>query len=220
LEMALRIKDDNEAAVTAIAIGEPKNVDVLRESMFRGVDNVLRIDADPANLDDQAAASLVAAAVESLGEYDLILAGSTVVDGENSLIGNHVAGLLGIDSVNWVDELKSISEGKAVAKRAIEMGYEDVEVNFPSLISVGVALLEDDPRSPRNAKAMLKLKKKKEPIESKSPADLGVDDPAARMTTKVAGFEPVEQRVIESKEIDAEDENALQAMLNEVLKGE
>lgn len=220
LEMALRIKDDQEANVTAISVGSPSSVDVLRECMYRGVDSVVRVDADPRELDAQATSALCAAAVKDIGECDLILVGSTVADSENSLLGVYLAGDLGIDSVNWVDELKDVSENKVIAKRAIEMGYEDVEVGFPAVISVGVALLEDDPRSPRNAKAMLKLKKKKEDIPVKDGEALGVAAPANEVTTKVAGFEPVERRVIESREIDPEDESALQSMLNEVLKGE
>ncbi len=220
LEMALRIKDDNDATVTAISIGAPKNIDVLRESMYRGVDNVLRIDANPETIDAQTAAALIAAAVKDIGDYDLIITGSTVADAENSLLGAHIAQALNINSISWVDELEEITEDRITAKRAIEMGYEYIETPFPSVISVGVALLEDDPRTPRNAKAMLKLKKKKETIETKTPSDLDLDSINSTTTTKVADYEPVEQRVIESKVIDAEDEDALQSMLNETLKGE
>lgn len=220
LEMALRIKDENEAVVTAVSLGEPVDVDVLRESMYRGVDNVLRIAADPRQLDAQAQAELVAAAIGAAGDCSLILTGTTIPDGQNSLLGPHIAEAMGIDSVNWVDELEQIAADGVKAKRAIEMGYETVQLPFPALLSVGVALLEDDPRSPRNAKAMLKLKKKKEAIPAKSTADLGLDDPSAKSTTKLAGFEAVAERVIESKEVDAEDDEALQAMMNEVLKGE
>ncbi len=220
LEMALRIKDENDATVTAIAIGAPGDVDVLRECMYRGVDKVLRIEADIDKLDTQARAELAAAAIKDMESFDVVLVGSTVADAENSQLGTHVASILGIDSVNWVDEIEGVSEASIKSKRAIEMGYETIETPFPALISVGVALLEDDPRSPRNAKAMLKLKKKKQPIESKNGDDLGFDDPSAKATTKIAAFEVVEQRVIESQEVDSEDESALQTMLNEVLKGE
>ncbi len=220
LEMALRIKDESDATVTAVSIGAPGSVDVLRECMYRGVDNVLRIEADAATLDTQSRAELAAAAIKQLEGVSVILVGSTVADAENSQLGTHIAALLGIDSVNWVDEIEGIADGSVKAKRAIEMGYETIETPFPALLSVGVALLEDDPRSPRNAKAMLKLKKKKEPIDSKTGADLGIGDADGLGTTKVAAFEVVEQRVIESKEVDPEDEAALKSMLNEVLKGE
>ena len=78
----------------------------------------------------------------------------------------------------------------------------------------GVYLLKDDPRTPRAPKAMLKLKKKKEPIPEWTAADLGVD---ATAKVAIAGYEAVPQPVIETKEVDAEDAGALKAMLQEVL---
>ncbi len=161
LEMALRVKDEHGGKVTVLSVGVPRDVDVLRECMYRGVDEVRRITADPCELDAQATAALLAGAVRTLGEYTMILTGTTIVDEQNSLLGVHLAAELGIEHVSWIDSLEEIDEERAVGKRAIEMGYEYVQVAFPALFSVGVALLEDDPRAPRSAKAMLKLKMKK-----------------------------------------------------------
>ncbi len=61
---------------------------------------------------------------------------------------------------------------------------------------------------------------KKNPIPELAPADLDAADPAASATTARIRLEPVEQRIIESKEVDPEDEAALKTMLDEVLKGE
>lgn len=216
LETALRIKDEHGGKVTAVSVGAPKSVDVLRECLYRGVDEVLRVDADPAGLDAQAKAVLLAEAVQQIGAYDLILIGTTVVDAENSLPGAHLAGVLGIPQVSWVDEIEEIADGRAVGKRAVEMGYESVDVPFPALMSIGVALLEDDPRAPRSAKAMLKLKMKKADIPMMTPRG----NPAEAVTTSVAGYEKVPERVIESKEVDPEDETELRTMLEEMQKGD
>lgn len=213
LETALRLKDEHGGKVTAVSLGAPMKVDVLRECLYRGVDEVLRVEAD-ASTDAQAKAGLLAEAVKQIGEYDLILVGTTVADGENSLVGSHLAKTLGIPQVSWVDDIEDIGEGRAVGKRAVEMGYESVEVKFPALMAIGVALLEDDPRSPRSAKAMLKLKMKKAEIPVMTPSAPGA------ATTSVSGLSAVEQRVIESREVDPEDESALKTMLDEVLKGD
>ena len=216
LEMALRIKDEQGGKVTAISIGNPGDVDVLREGLYRGVDGAVRIDANPRELDTQTAASLLAAAIKKQEAYDLVLVGVTVADGENSLLGSHVAALLGIEQVSYVDSMISIGDGRVVAKRAIEMGYEDVEVPLPALLSVGVALVEDDPRTPRSAKAMLKLKAKKVEIPTLAAADL---DPAAA-TTSLTGYTAIPEKVVESQEVDPESESALKAMLDQALKGD
>jgi electron transfer flavoprotein beta subunit len=220
LEMALRIKDDHGGTVTALSIGAPGDVDVLRECLYRGVDETVRIDADPRSLDTQAAARLLAEAIKKREDCRLVLVGVTVAEGENSLLGSHVAALLGVEQISYVDSIEAIAEDHVVGRRGIEMGYEDVQVPLPALLSVGVALVEDDPRTPRSAKAMLKLKAKKAEIPTLSPSDLETADPAAGRTTRIDGYEAIAERVIESKEVDAEDESALKAMLDEVLKGE
>ena len=214
LEMALRIKDEHGGTVTALSIGEAGDVDVLRECLYRGVDAVVRIEGDAPALDTQAAAKAIADAVGQQGDYSLILVGVTVAEGENSHLGSHIAGVLGIEQISYVDSLVEIAEGKVVAKRAIEMGYEDVEAQTPALLSVGVALVEDDPRTPRSAKAMLKLKAKKAEIPTVAASA------TAPLNTAVATREPVEERVVESKDVDPQSEAALKEMMDTVLKGE
>ncbi len=219
LEAALRIKDAQGGKVAAVTVGAPRGVEVLRECLYRGADEAFQVDADPSTLDDRALSVLLAGAVRKLGAPDLVLTGTSVVDGENALLGALLAAELGWDHVAWVDAVESVGGGRAVVKRAIEMGYETVETLLPSVLSVGVALLEDDPRAPRPAKAMLKLKMKKVPIPAAAPSELGVADPMALVTTRVARREAVPARVIESRTVDAGDTAALKAMMAEVLKG-
>lgn len=219
LEAALRIKDENGGTVTAISVGAPREVDVLRECLYRGVDQAVRVEANPGELDTQATAGLLAEAIKKQGHYDLILSGVTLAEGENALLGSYVAALLGIEQISYVDAIEEIGDGSVVGKRGIEMGYESVQVPLPALLTVGVALVEDDPRTPRSAKAMLKLKAKKVDIPALTPGDLGVD-PASLVTTAIAGHESVPERLIESKDVDPDDEAALKSMLDDVLKGE
>lgn len=219
LEAALRLKDAQGGKVTAVSVGAPRGVEVLRECLYRGADEAAQVDADPAALDDQALAALLAGVVRKIGAADLVLVGTSVVDGENAMLGAVLAAELGWDHVAWVDAIESVGGGQATVKRAIEMGYETVQTPIPSVISIGVALLEDDPRAPRPAKAMLKLKLKKAPIPALGPAAVGAADPAQAVTTRALRREAVPARVIESRAVDPEDAAALKAMLDEVLKG-
>lgn len=219
LEMALRLKDQQAAKVTVLSAGQPGAVDVLREALYRGADAVARIDAAPATLDTAALAALYAAAVRKAGPADLVLLGVNVSEGENSLLGAHLAVALNAEQISLVDNIEKAGDGAVLGKRAIEMGYEFVEARLPAVLSVGVALVKDDPRTPRSAKATLKLKHKKTDIAAWKPAELGVADPATLRTTAVAGYEKIVERVIESKDVDPESESALQAMLAAVVKG-
>jgi len=219
LEIALQIKDKHGGKVTALAIGGPRNIDVLRECLYRGVDEVARIDEPNfKDLDTAAAASLLFQAIKKIGSYDLVLSGVNVVEGENSLLGAEVANLIGIDHVSYVDSLEEISEGRIKCKRAVEMGYEIVETKLPAAIIAGVALLKDDPRTPRSAKAVLKLKQKKVPVPTWTAKELGIEDLSSFKTTCISRYEAVKQRTVESKNIAPEDESALKGMLSEVMK--
>lgn len=219
LEIALRLKDAQGGKVTILTFGEAGAVDVPREALYRGADEAHRIDVKRADVDTQGTARLLAAAIRKLGGADLILMGVTVPEGENSLLGAHLAALLEVEQISYVDSVEKVEGGKVTARRAIEMGYETVEVPCPAVLTAGVALLEDDPRTPRSAKAMLKLKHKKTDIPLHKPADLGFPDLSALRTTQVIKREVVAERVIQSVEVDPESESALKAMLETVLKG-
>lgn len=221
LEMALQVKDKHGGKVTVLSLGAPRGVDVLKECLYRGVDDVVRLEgAITDELDTQAEAELYAAAVAKIGAYDLLLTGVTVGDGRGSLAGAHLAERLGVELITWMDALDEVGPGRVVGRRAIEMGYEHVEVALPAVLLVGVALLKDDPRSPRTAKAALKLKHKKTEVAVWTAASLGLTDLGARRRTVVAGRAPIPERAIESKNVDGADDAALGAMLAAIQKGD
>ncbi len=217
LEMALQIKDAHGGSVTAISLGKSRNVDVLRECLYRDADEVLLLD-DPKfdGLDTSATACVISKTIQKRGGFDLILTGIDVVEGENAQISGHVAEQLGIEQITYVDALEEISNGRVVCKRSIEGGYETVETPLPALLVVGVALLKEDKRAPRSAKARSKLKHRRTPISTQGMSDLDVDDSTIVNSTIIDRYEAVQQRRIDSMDVDAEDEAALKAMLDEL----
>ncbi len=214
LEQALQLKEKHGGKVTVLSIGDSKDVDVLRECLYRGVDDVVRISA-PADLDSAGQAELLAAAVRKLGEFDLVLLGVNVPEGENSLLGAQLAAALDLDQITYVDSIVESDDSSVLCKREIEMGSEFIRARLPAVLVLGVYLLKDDPRTPRSAKAMLKLKMKKKEIPVWSAADLGVGDVAAKVT--VAGYEAIPQKQVETKVVDPEDAGALKAMLDDIV---
>ncbi len=214
LEMALQIKDQQGGKVTVISIHPSRDVDVLREALYRDVDEAIRLD-DPqfAALDTLGMAHLFSSAIQKVGDYQLVLTGISIPEGENAFLGNQIATLLGLPHASYVDALEGIDETGVTCKRGIEGGYETVRLPLPAVLVVGVALLKDDPRTPRTAKARLKLKHRKTAIPTWGSADLD----ASHLTpvTTLVKRDTVPQREIESQSIDPEDEAALKAMLNE-----
>jgi len=217
LEMALQIKDEHGGKVTAISLHKSKEVDVLKECLYRGTDEVILLDDQKFDeLDTLTASRVVSKAISNIGEFDLILTGLNVVEGENSQLGSYVAEQLGLEQITYVDKLERIDNGSAVCVRAIEGGYEEVETSLPAVLIVGVALLKEDPRAPRSARARLKLKHKRTKIPMQTASDLAISDDSLSNVTSIQKFEAVEQRQIESKEVDGDDEDALKAMLEEI----
>ncbi len=221
LEAALRLQDRDGVAVHVLGIGAPRNVDAPREALYRGANSAERIEADPEQLDTATQAALLAAAIRRRSPPPaLVLVGTAVPDSDNSLLARHIAGELGWPAVSWVDSIEEFHSDRVVVRRSVEMGNEFLELPLPCVVAIGVALLEDDPRAPRPAKAMLKLKMKKTEIPSLTPASLGVSDLGSRTTTLRVRRESVPARVIETRTVDPEDEAALRAMLEAVRKGE
>ena len=219
LELALRLKDQQGGKVTVLSHGPAGNLDAPREALYRGADEAIRIAVPRDQVDTQAAAALYAGAIRKIGAFDLVLVGLNIPEGENSLLGAHIGVALDVEHISYVDNVEIPAPGTIVAKRAIEMGYEYIEAKTPAVLSVGVALVADDPRTPRSAKAMLKLKHKKTAIAEWAAADLGVADVAAACAVKSAGHLAIPERKIESKEIDPNSESALKEMLAAAMKG-
>ncbi len=213
LEAALRIKDAHGARVVAVGFSTSRQVEVLRECLYRGADAAIQSAGDPMSLSTESQARVLAEAIRSLGTVDLVLVGTAVPDDDNGLLARALAAELDWPAVSWVDAIEGVTDGRVTAKRAVEMGYEYVEAPRPAVLAIGVALLEDDPRAPRPAKAMLKLKMKKAEIPAALPVEPGPG------LTQRRRREPVPPRVIETTTVDPENEDALRAMLDAVRKG-
>lgn len=216
LEMALQIKDDHGGEVTVVSLGESRDVDVLREALYRDVDNVIRLeDTAFANLDTLGMARAFSQVIQKIGDAQLVLTGISIPEGESAFLGNQVAGLLGYPHASYVDALDAVDATSVICKRGIEGGYETVKLALPAVLVVGVALQKDDPRTPRSAKARLKLKNKKTKIPVWAADELGLSATELTPVTSLARYEAVPQREIATVEIDSEDAAALRSLVAE-----
>ena len=220
LEMALQIKDLHGGSVTALAMSPRSDLEVLRECLYRGTDAVINLHADHlSEYDTASAARFYAAAIRKIGDFDLLFSAVSLTTGENALIGPGIAALLGIEHFSYIDAIEGIDERHISLRRSVEMGYEIIEAPFPVMISAGVALLQDDPRAPRSAKATLKLKLKKAPILQWGPMDLNMDNPIAHKNVDTISYAFLPSKAVHSRQVDPNSATELTAMLHDVLKG-
>lgn len=158
LEAALQIKDEHGAVVTVITMGPPQAKDALKECLSKGADEaILCCDKEFAGADTWATSYTLAKAIETIGEYDLILCGKEAIDGDTAQTGPGIAEHLGIAQVTYIKKIVKIENNTMQVEKAIYGGAETVEVKLPALMTCEKSLNE-----PRYAtiKEMIKAKSK------------------------------------------------------------
>ncbi len=172
LEAALGLKAAHDAAVTVISMGPPQAIDALSEALGMGADRaILLTDRAFSGADTWATSFTLGKAVETMGDYDLILCGRQAIDGDTAQVGPQVADYLDLPQVSYVFDIETIAPDRLVVKRRLEDGYERVECRLPALLTVIGQL--NTPRYPRMA-GLLKACREKAPIKIWNAADIGV----------------------------------------------
>ena len=96
LELALRLREENGASITAFSMGPPQAARVLKECLALGAERAcLLCDAAFAGSDTYATAHILAKAIrrdeELNGKFDLILCGKQSSDGDTAQVGEELA---------------------------------------------------------------------------------------------------------------------------------
>lgn len=149
LEEALKIKETFGGKITVVTMGPPNAEEVLRQSLYRGADDVVIIcDRRFAGADTLATSYALKCAVEKIGKYDLILCGRQAIDGDTAQVGPQLAEKLKINQLTCVSEIVKFDQKTITVKRSIEGGYEILKTGFPALLTV-----MSDANTPRSASA-------------------------------------------------------------------
>jgi len=137
LEAALALKDqDANVHVAVITMGIPQAEDALREALAMGADEAIHLtDRAFAGSDTWATATVLAAALRKIGDYDLVICGRQAIDGDTAQVGPELAEFLGLPQITYVREL-SVENNRVRAKRAVETGYFEMEAPLPALLTV------------------------------------------------------------------------------------
>ncbi|MDR1571606.1 MAG: electron transfer flavoprotein subunit beta/FixA family protein [Clostridiales Family XIII bacterium] len=138
LEEALKLKDEHpDTHVTVVTMGPPQAKDMLIECLAMGADEgVLLSDRALGGSDTWATSNAIAAAINRIGEYDLIFAGRQAIDGDTAQVGPQIAEKLGIPQVTYVAEFNIDDDRKRITvRRALEDGYELIEIDTPCMLT-------------------------------------------------------------------------------------
>jgi electron transfer flavoprotein beta subunit len=153
LEEALKLKRLHGARVSVITMGPQAAVQVLRESLFRGADEVVLLsDKAFAGADTLATSYTLAQAIAKLGEFDLVLCGRQAIDGDTAQVGPQTAEKLDIPQITGVSRIDEVvppadgAPGSVTATRSVEGGTETLSGPLPALLTVTDEA--NDPRPP------------------------------------------------------------------------
>jgi electron transfer flavoprotein beta subunit len=159
LEMATGIKEKHGGEITAISMGPPMAIEVLKEALSRGADHaILLTDKKFAGADTLATSSLLEWAIRKYGEFDIIFCGRQAIDGDTAQVGPQIAEKLDIPQVTFAEAIEYLHEDDIVIRRAVDNGYERIRGRLPLLVTV--TNTADRPRPPSIKYLMLWKKAK------------------------------------------------------------
>ncbi len=186
VEEALKLREaGDDVEVVVLTMGPEGAADAVRKSLQMGADSGVHVCDDAIAGSDAPATSLVlAAAVEKIGDVDLVLTGMASTDGVMSVVPAMLAERLGRPQVTFASEL-TLDGATVTIRRDGDASTQTVQAALPALASVTDQI--NEPRYP-SFKGIMSAKKK--PVETWGLADLGVDPSdvglSAAWTTVVA----------------------------------
>ncbi len=169
LEAALDVKERFGGTVTVLSMGPPKAANILRDSLYRGADRAILItDRRAAGSDTLATGYILAKAIETIGDYDMIFCGRQAIDGDTAQVGPQCAEKLGIPQVTYLEEFLEGDAERVRLRRNHGNGWEVVESTLPVLITV---VSTPESVRPWAARRVMKYKKARIPAEVTTPEE-------------------------------------------------
>ena len=199
-------------SVSAVVFGS--GVDAVVKTAFEfGADEVFVAD-DPAldEIDQVAAARVLAAAIQKIGDADMVVFGRQTLDNGSGLTTPQAARVLGWPLLGLAGQI-TVQDGSVHIDRVIEEGRVNVSAKMPVVLSVVQSIGE-----PRYPSFMGIRKASKADIPVWSLADLGMEAPATVVTRTELMNPPVDDTEIEM--IEGETPEAIAEALVEKIIAE
>lgn len=194
VEEAIQLKEKGAAEeVIAVSIGPAKAADTLRTALAMGADRAILIETDEV-VEPLAVAKILQKIVEE-ETPGLVILGKQAIDDDSNQTGQMLAALTGRPQGTFASKVEITGDSVTVT-REVDGGSETVSLTLPAIVTADLRLNE-----PRYASLPNIMKAKKKPLETKSPADFGVDI-TPRLTTLKVVEPPVRQAGIKVGSVD------------------
>jgi len=198
----------------AVAIGTEMHNEALKQSLAMGLDEAVRVWDDAlTDADSLAYATAAAAAVQKIGDVNLIILGKESIDVGTDQHNYQLARKLGWTMLSYVSKIVAIdfAAGTIKVERLLEEGKQVVTSRLPAVISV-----MKDINEPRYPSFIGIRKASKAVIPEWTLADLGL--PAPTLRARVAAYRNLPPRDTRSERIDGTPEEQAAALVDRLLE--
>jgi electron transfer flavoprotein beta subunit len=169
VEEAVRMKEKGVVSgeIVLVSIGPTQAQETIRIGLAMGADRGILVQTDAA-VEPLAVAKILKAIVEA-EKPDLVITGKQAIDDDANQTGQMLAALLGWPQGTFASTVAKDGD-KLKVTREVDGGLQTVSLSLPAVVTTDLRLNE-----PRFASLPNIMKAKKKPIETKTPADYGVD---------------------------------------------
>jgi electron transfer flavoprotein beta subunit len=179
VEEAVRLKEKGAATeIVTVSCGVSKCQETLRTAMAIGADRGILVESNE-ELQPLAVAKLLKALIDK-EQPGLVILGKQAIDDDCNQTGQMLAALADLPQATFASKVE-VAGDKAKVTREIDGGLETLEVSLPAVVTTDLRLNE-----PRYVTLPNIMKAKKKPLETITPADLGVDVAPRLKTLNVA----------------------------------
>jgi electron transfer flavoprotein beta subunit len=179
VEEAIRLKEKGVATeIVAVSVGPAKAQETLRTALAMGADRAILVQTDDAV--EPLALAKIFKAIADAEQPGLVILGKQAIDDDNNQTGQMLAALTGWAQGTFASAVNV--EGDSVnVTREVDGGLETVKLKLPAIVTTDLRLNE-----PRYASLPNIMKAKSKPLDTKTPADYGVDTAPRVKVVKVS----------------------------------
>lgn len=190
LEQALRLREQGVVdSITCLTAGSPEGGAMLALCLAMGADRAVRLElAEDVGCDEAAIGALLASAIGTLGGR-LVLAAQRSDDGGSGIVPAAMARALGVAYLSNVAAVRLAGE-RIEVERKLERGHRQVwRAALPAVIAV-----EPGTTLPRYVSVAALILARRRPVETITPAALGIEVSSLRALTEWKGLRAPRRR--------------------------
>ena len=215
VEEALKIKEAGDATITVLTVGPDRATDAIRKALSMGADNAVHVNDEAIHGSDAVTtAKILAKAIGTVDDVQLVLAGNEATDGRSGAMAGMLGELLGWPSLTHANEM-AVNDGTVTVKRETDEGTSDLAASLPAVVSVAEKI--NEPRYP-SFKGIMAAKKK--PVNKIGISDLGMDAGEVGLAGSLVQVDSFAPRPPKSGGQKVEDEGDGGAKIAEFLVGQ